>query len=160
MLEELTEQISLDLVSGTAEGSSRDRIVLRQWQPKASCFIPEVLEQESVPTAIAICNHVEDQSEEQLRRQGSVSAEVPTLAAKLLALDRASEARKKIEYSSLVDCLGIPIALTICVPLLLEILSFFICSSGLCLPVYHAPILLQALQHFTRRNPALYVHSY
>ena len=107
-----------------------------------SCFIPEVPEQESVPTAIAICNHVEDQSEEQLRRQGSVSAEVPTPAAKLLAVDRASEARKKIENSFLLDCLGIPIALTICVPMLLVVLSFCIFSSGSCLLAYHAPILL------------------
>ena len=142
VLEELAEQIGLDLVPGLAEGGSGDSVVLRQGQAKGSCFVPEVLEQESVPTAIAICNHVEDQCEEQLRGQGSVSAEVSTPTAKLLALDSASEGRKEIEKTSLVDRLGMAIALTICVPRLLAIVSFCIFSSASDLLDYHVFIVL------------------
>jgi hypothetical protein len=66
MSKQLCKQVVLDLVSGHAEGRCSDCLFLGQRQLKGSSLIPESFKEEVVPSAIAIGNHVEDESEEKL----------------------------------------------------------------------------------------------
>ena len=89
-VEHVAQQVWSDLVSRRTERGRGYRLVGWQLQAVAACLIPEALEQVLVPTTIAVGDHVEQESGQQLGSERPVAGEVAWIAAEA-GIDRGRE---------------------------------------------------------------------
>jgi hypothetical protein len=79
-VDQVEQQVGSDLVAGRTERSPRDRLVRGQRQTVGPRFVPEAVEEVLVPTTVAVGDHVEQESRQQLRRERAAAREVPGIA--------------------------------------------------------------------------------
>ena len=71
-----------------------------------ACFVPEAVKEELVSSAVGVGDHVEQQGEKQLWRQGAVSTEVPLSIPELRVCSDGRKSRNQVKELGRTACCG------------------------------------------------------